>query len=292
MIESRCFLVGSPRSGTTLLQSMLAVHPDVTSFPETNFVNAVVGDFQRRVIQRPETSQLRKLRTSARLALGLASRNTVPRFRRVMRNLGREELGSELSGWPVTIERAIRTLIRSLDRIAEDEGNSVWINKTPTYFAYLDYLERYCADARVVHLVRPGAEVVASLTDAARRYPDSFWVRDFSDVKNCIRCWNAAVKVAKANRHRANHYVVRFDTFLAEPDKHMRALCDWLKLDFEPQMLTAYHTEAARLTLGSEKWKAGAAAPISRVNKFERLFDAAERAAIEAQLEPLDALVT
>ncbi|NJL55543.1 sulfotransferase [bacterium] len=31
------FLVGCPRSGTTLLQSMLASHPQIASFPETKF---------------------------------------------------------------------------------------------------------------------------------------------------------------------------------------------------------------------------------------------------------------
>ena len=33
----RAFLIGCPRSGTTLLQSLLFSHPDVISFPETFF---------------------------------------------------------------------------------------------------------------------------------------------------------------------------------------------------------------------------------------------------------------
>ncbi|MGC1525664.1 MAG: sulfotransferase, partial [Phormidesmis sp.] len=33
----RLFLVGCARSGTTLLQSLLASHPGVASFPESNF---------------------------------------------------------------------------------------------------------------------------------------------------------------------------------------------------------------------------------------------------------------
>ena len=34
------FLVGCPRSGTTLLQSLIAAHPLVTSFSESNFFGA------------------------------------------------------------------------------------------------------------------------------------------------------------------------------------------------------------------------------------------------------------
>ena len=33
----RIFIVGVARSGTTLLQSMLASHPEIHSFPETHF---------------------------------------------------------------------------------------------------------------------------------------------------------------------------------------------------------------------------------------------------------------
>jgi hypothetical protein len=33
----RIFLVGAPRSGTTILQSLLAAHPEVISFPESKF---------------------------------------------------------------------------------------------------------------------------------------------------------------------------------------------------------------------------------------------------------------
>ena len=36
-IQGRIFVVGCPRSGTTLLQSLIAVHPDVASFPESKF---------------------------------------------------------------------------------------------------------------------------------------------------------------------------------------------------------------------------------------------------------------
>ena len=36
-ILSRIFLVGCPRSGTTLTQSLLAAHPMVASFPESHF---------------------------------------------------------------------------------------------------------------------------------------------------------------------------------------------------------------------------------------------------------------
>ena len=36
-IQKRIFIVGCPRSGTTLLQSLLLKHNEITSFPESHF---------------------------------------------------------------------------------------------------------------------------------------------------------------------------------------------------------------------------------------------------------------
>ncbi|MGL4503377.1 MAG: sulfotransferase family protein, partial [Planktothrix sp.] len=41
IIKNRIFLVGCPRSGTTLLQSLLAAHPQIASFPESHFFQSL-----------------------------------------------------------------------------------------------------------------------------------------------------------------------------------------------------------------------------------------------------------
>ncbi|NJL67494.1 MAG: sulfotransferase [Microcoleus sp. SM1_3_4] len=40
----RIFLVGCPRSGTTILQSLLASHPEIISFPESKFFHYLLYD--------------------------------------------------------------------------------------------------------------------------------------------------------------------------------------------------------------------------------------------------------
>ncbi|HEV2472658.1 MAG TPA: sulfotransferase, partial [Chthonomonadales bacterium] len=47
-IRSRVFLVGCVRSGTTLLQSLLAAHSEIASFPETDFFRYLVGQSRER----------------------------------------------------------------------------------------------------------------------------------------------------------------------------------------------------------------------------------------------------
>ncbi|MFT6629815.1 MAG: hypothetical protein ACJA1R_003098, partial [Flavobacteriales bacterium] len=37
------FVIGAPRSGTTLVQSLLAAHPQLTSVPETSFFSRFIS---------------------------------------------------------------------------------------------------------------------------------------------------------------------------------------------------------------------------------------------------------
>ena len=39
-VKERVFIVGVPRSGTTLIQSLLASHPQIETFPESHFFPA------------------------------------------------------------------------------------------------------------------------------------------------------------------------------------------------------------------------------------------------------------
>mgnify|MGYP001823346581 FL=1 len=291
LIERRCFVVGCPRSGTTLVQAMLAAHSDVMSFPETKYVSEVVGDYPRRALGRPASAGVRGLRTRLRVGLGLASRTAVPSFRRVMRELDRPELTSTLHGRPLTIARAVRALVENLDRIAEGAGRGVWVEKTPTYYAYLEYLERHCDAARFVHVIRPGADVIASLTDAARRHPNSFWARDFGRVEDCVRVWNRAIEASASRVGRPEHYLLDFARLTADPATVLRDLCRWLDIEFEPGMATDYGRAAERLLLPGEHWKAGVREPVRTEDKFRRLFSEDEQARILEQLAPLAAVL-
>ncbi|MEQ8960988.1 MAG: sulfotransferase [Coleofasciculus sp. C2-GNP5-27] len=83
-LKERIFLVGCPRSGTTLLQSLLAAHPQIASFPESHFFRHLIPEFEPK-----------------RRLLGLSSRRGKPHFQRFMREIGHEEMQTYLPkfGW-------------------------------------------------------------------------------------------------------------------------------------------------------------------------------------------------
>ncbi|HEY9694672.1 MAG TPA: sulfotransferase [Oculatellaceae cyanobacterium] len=73
--KTRLFLVGCPRSGTTLLQSLLVAHPEILSFPESHFFRSLL-----------------EYRTPWRIKLKIASSKTKPRLKQFLKESGYEEM--------------------------------------------------------------------------------------------------------------------------------------------------------------------------------------------------------
>src|SRR5271165_5902703 len=69
-MAGRLFIVGCARSGTTLLQSLLAAHPTVLSFPETVVFSHLLSEFvpgETRKITPHRRTQLSYRRVTALL---------------------------------------------------------------------------------------------------------------------------------------------------------------------------------------------------------------------------------
>ena len=143
----RCFVVGCPRSGTTLVQSLLAAHPDVWSPPETHFFTRLdhVRHLGRRHRRRAATTLLR----DTLVTIGAPSRRLArPPFR--------------------SPAAAAAAFIRAMDETAAYQGRQHWVEKTPDHLLVIDAITRQAPGARFVHVVRDGRAVVASLYEVTR----------------------------------------------------------------------------------------------------------------------------
>jgi hypothetical protein len=149
-INGRLFLVGCSRSGTTLLQVLMAGHPRIHSFPETGFFIHAVG-----VRRRP-------------LAwLGLTTSKARWAIKELLRNTGREDLYEIVPQRPFLLGSVVSSFVHVLDRLTLEEEKDIWLEKTPRHVFYVDYIKRYVDNAHVIHLIRDGRDVVASIRSSS-----------------------------------------------------------------------------------------------------------------------------
>jgi hypothetical protein len=116
------FVVGCPRSGTTLLRLILDSHPNISCGPETHFLidfESIVGRHWYRI---------------------------------EMFKFGKPYWHAKIAEFFDSFQR----------EYANARGKSRWADKTPTYSKRLPFLNDLFPDAQFIHLIRDPHDVVAS----------------------------------------------------------------------------------------------------------------------------------
>jgi hypothetical protein len=279
----RAFLIGCPRSGTTFLQAALSSHPQILSLPETAFFERLLpGRVDDEVIGAERMPAYRRRGRDYLRAQRRARRS----LRRVMEVLGIE---GARPGLHLGVAGYVGEFARLLDAAADVQGCQAWLEKTPHHVFYLDVIENYLPEARFIHLLRRGEDVVASAVEASLRYVDLDEGRAAFDrgIPWWVACWNAAVAMHGRFAGRENHCIVFYEDLVRDFDREYARLCEFIGV---APMRARPHAVKRVARLESEPWKrealSGRVVPAAR--KFDALFGPEARTWIREQLLPYD----
>jgi hypothetical protein len=273
----RVFVVGCQRSGTTVVQSALARASGLYTLPETHYFLDLLGGIEEWV-RGDEAAFRRKVRSRLRLVRA--------RTHREMRRdldfiLSQPELGLHLRHhWSGAGYARAFALV--MDHAARSSGARGWIEKSPDHLAYLDDIRRFVPEARFIHVLRNGEDVIASVIDAETRYADAGIFR--GGIAYWIERWNRATATSLRYAGDPDHLVLLFEDFLARPQTAMRTACDFLGL---PAAIPPKDWDSRHIAdVQRQPWKSaaldGRARPPRR--KFEQLFGPELRRRIAEQL--------
>ena len=267
-IRGRYFIVGSARSGTTLLQAMLASHSRVFSLPETHF-------FCRAVPRR------RRYRL-----LGLASRKGSKRaLEELIALLARPDLAQlGPARYSITLKAHGRAFQRILDRATADAGKDVWVEKTPHHIDFIPEIQRTVRAPRFIHILRDGRDVVASQQHASLQDP-TYWKT--WTVEQLVKLWNKDVRTSLRYERDPRHLLVSYEALITDPQQELHRICDFVGIQFEESMLQ--HWQAAEQVLGpkrSHPWMQTAYKPVqdTRLKKFRSVFTVEQQRYITSNL--------
>ncbi len=271
-IKTRLFLVGCPRSGTTLLQSLLAAHPELASFPESHL-------FQSLWIYRWSRF------------LGIASPKGREQLNWFLHEINQDNLQHKLPPNARFIRQYGVIFKEALDNTTQAQGKSIWLEKSPEHVRYIRYIEASIPDAKFIHLVRNGSDVVASLYDVTHKHrqPD-VWGDEPWELDKCIRHWVRSIEFGRPHLNKPNHILVRYEKLVENPEAILRQLCDFMGTPFNPMMLKNYGKIAEKVSLKNEAWKASVGQPINNANstKFYQLFNPEQQQYILDQLSAIN----
>ncbi len=235
------FIVACGRSGTTMLRVMFEQHPDMAIPPESYFP---VSFFRRR--ERYAVSG------GSGVDLVVMAEDLLRHERFLAWRLDPSLVRSRLTGEAPDFAEAIR---RVYALYAEAHGKRRYGDKTPPFLMHMRMLAEQFPEARFIHLVRDGRDVVLSLRDQPFA-PSSF--------TGAAEYWSGRVRRARSAGERLGpeRYVeVRYEDLVADTETQLRRLCQFVDLEFRPEMLAYRQEDLARIPLTDRMRTSGAARP-------------------------------
>ena len=252
MSERPIFIVGCPRSGTTVLRDLLRSHPRLT-FP----------------------------RESGGLA-GLYRLHGDPRSNREARLLASDFLGPYgVREWNLSLRPADLEHGRSFTEViapvyeawARSQGKPRWGDKTPQHVLAIPLLARLFPDSQFVHILRDGRDVALSLAG-------QLWGQKsaYTAARYWRRCVEAGLEDGRA-LGAGRYHELTYEDLLATSDPVLRSLCSFLGEDFDPVLL-----QPTRIPRPD-------AQPVQWDDRFDRKLDASSVARWRREMPAADEIV-
>jgi hypothetical protein len=237
------FVVGCPRSGTTLLRRMLDAHPELAITPETHWVPEW---FEKRPGVDPDGNVTREL---VRSLLESA------RFKKL--KVDGDEVWELFEGGEPVSYAGLAARIYEL--FGSRRGKPLVGDKTPGYTKAIPTLNHLFPWARFVHLIRDGRDVALSATSwhqvgrLERKFPS--WREE--PISTAALWWELHVRLAREAARRLQpdmYHEIRYEELVADPSGRSKALCTFLSLEYREAM-ARFHEGRTRNdpALGSNK---------------------------------------
>lgn len=201
------FLLSLPRSGSTLVQRVLAAHDAIATAPEPWLLLPLVY--------------------ATHEGGTYAEYGEVPAARAI------REFAERLPNGSHDYDEEVRAFVLRLYGKASGGGTTYFLDKTPRYHFVVDDILRIFPNGRFVFLWRNPLAVVASIVEtwAGGAWSIGRWRADLFDGLARL------VAAYEANSRRA--HAVRFEALVAEPDAAWPPVFAYLDIPFDPSLTRA-----------------------------------------------------
>ena len=258
--EQYVFIVGLPRTGTSLTRAILNASPQITIGGESKFLpNPAERGRGHRRSYRDKFRRAGDLRTDegiARIASEIYSQTERSYWSRLAESLDRSDFETRLR----SSDRSERALLKvAIDHFANDRP--IRGDKTPQHIHWVSLLCEWFPGARIIHTFRdPRAIHVSLQRKAARgrgsvlRWPvDRLPVLDLYSATSLILRWRRVIALHREYeaRYPDRYMLLRFEDLITEPRPSVERLCSHVGVPFSEGMLDQVVLNSSFVSRGS-----------------------------------------
>jgi hypothetical protein len=216
------FIIGHPRSGTTLLRMILCAHSRIFIPDETGFIPFLHTDERKRL--------------------------TTNEIQKVLKRIGSLNIYWQDMIQPADIAEVFPSrpnLAAVLDKLYQMKAApfhaSRWGDKTPLYIQYIPDILRLFPEAMFIHVIRDGRDAALS---ARQKWGYS---SPYLNLYYLLRNWVRNIRVGRFHGSylgERQYLEIRYEALVSNPEVVARNVCSFLGEDFESVLLD--HTAIAR----------------------------------------------
>ena len=231
--QSPIFIVGMPRSGTTLMRSMLSVHPNFAVSRETHFFP--------KWWERYQNTDLNNLDNFEAFWQEFSQNKRFPKIV-IDPTLVKAKI---LAADKIDLKTIFNTMMEIL---AATMNKPRWVEKTPDHYKYLDKILEWYPQAKIIWMLRDPRAVVASTLQRWPKTPVDVRAKEWSDsIVIFQQKWSENPRVK----------LIKYEDLVADAGSHMRELCDFLEEEFYPTMIQERTQNVQQVFLPDEDPKKG-----------------------------------
>lgn len=216
------FVVGRPRSGTTLLRTLFDAHPNVIVPPECQLIVNLYPKYGKITNWTKENLQnfYHDLQSQWRFDVWPLDQNKL--FRSLMACEGEQSFG--------TICKVVYHEYKSIFK----HGMLLALgDKNPGYTIYTDRLLKIFPEAKFIHIIRDYRDNFVSIRNVDFELP--FISLTVSKWRYFVRKFRIA-----SEKHPGTHLQIRYEDLVADPEKQFKGLCEFIGIPFSEKPFDFY----------------------------------------------------
>ena len=229
------FIVGSSRSGTTMMGRILGNHSEIFTFKELHFFGTIWTNTTNKDLNRNKQIEL----LSRLLCIqedGLFNQQNKSVFNhKAIALLANKNICNPLKIYELF-----------LSAISEENDSTILCEQTPKNIYYLNEILAFFPQAKVINMVRDQRDVLLSQKNkwkrrflGASKIPLSEAIRSYINYHPLLtsKVWSSSLEHTFRYKNNKRVKIVKFEELLINSAEIVKDICSFLEIDFNEKML-------------------------------------------------------